>query len=409
MLSAAAVAAALCSVAVAASTAGVAVHHPEGFGPHGRLATIGGPAWSSGSERTAVTGDGRIYVAAVPEPSDASEAVRVRRYLPDGKPDPSFGLVGSLVLEELGRRFRLNELLVDTNGLPYLVGTTADGELVVTRLDEHGGPDPTYGDYGMASLGSLPSTADRPRATIDQENRVIVTAAATVDRLTPDGALDPTFGTAGTVPLPDPDVEGLGVDEDGRVQVALPGEDGKSFRLMRLGVDGETAIRTFRGIGAARAIAVRSNGSTLVLGSAAKRSGDGVTVPLLSIVARAGDRRSHRSFVHFRRQGRRAEVLFNADGDDYLIGAREIVDLEIHPNAPFSHGDALGFFGRNGRVTISSPGELIATGASITDSGGTLLVDGIARSPAGGRAHGFLAKFPAAEHVITYAPESVGG
>jgi hypothetical protein len=392
----------------------VVVHHPEGFGPHGRLATIGGLAWPSGQERTAVTGDGRIYVAATPGPSVAPEAVRVRRYLPDGKPDASFGLAGDLILDELGGGFHLDELLVDTNGLPYLVGTTGDGELVVARLDQAGEPDPTYGDDGLARLGPRPSDATPPRATIDQTNRIIVAAGAAVDRLTSTGTLDPTFGTDGAVPLPSSDVEGLGVDEKGRVQVALPdrGDDGKGFRLMRLDEDGRPSTRTFRSIGEVRAMAVRYDGSTLIVGTASRHRGDDTTVPLLSIGSRSVDGRVHRSSAHLRGRGFVTDILSDPNGDDYLVGGREIVDLDIRytiPQGPRGEhmGGTVDSFGRAGRVVIGSPGGLIAMGASIP-GGGTILVDGISRPRTGGPAHGFLAKVPAAEQVIYYMPESIG-
>jgi hypothetical protein len=412
MLPTAAVAAALCSVAVAASTAGVAVHSPEGFGPHGRLATIGGLAWPSGRERAAVTGDGRVYVAATPGPGGP---VRVRRYLPDGEPDRSFGIAGAVVALDLGGGFALDELLVDTNGLAYFVGTTGDDELVVARLGPSGAPDPSYGDGGVGHLGPVPITAGRPRATIDQENRVIVAAAAAVHRLAPNGELDPIFGTEGTEPLPASEVEGLGVDEEGQVQLALPGEDGRGFRLLRLNRGGRpsrtldpTGMHAFIGIGRARAMAVGYDGSTLVVGTATKRTGDGVTAPVLWIAPRAVRGESERSSAHLRGSGRVADVLSDAS-DDYLIGDREVIDLDIHPDASFSPGDTYDHFGRDGRVTMRSPGGLTALGATITDAGGTLLIDGIARPRGGGAAHGFLAKFPAAEHVITYAPEPMGG
>jgi hypothetical protein len=286
-----------------------------------------------------------------------------------------------------------------------MVGTTGDGKLVVARLTASGKPDRTYGDDGVASLGSLPPGAPRPRATIDQSSRVIVAGAGVVDRLTPSGDLDQTFGTDGAVPLPSPKVEGLGVDEAGRVQVALPGAEGKGFRLMRLDEDGRPTLRSFGGVGAVRAMAVRSDGSTLILGTASKRTGDGRAVSLLSIGSRDGLPSVQRSTARLRGRGRTSALLSDPNGDDYVIGDREVIDLDIHPRAHFCPGDTLEFFGKNGRIKLTSPGELVALGASITGSGGTLLIDGIVRPRPGSPAHGFLARFRAAEHPITYFPE----
>jgi hypothetical protein len=417
MLSAAAVAAALCSVAVAASTAGVAVHPSEGFGPHGRLATIGGLVWPAGEERTAVTGDGRIYVAATPGAEGVTGPVRVRRYLPGGRLDPSFGIAGSTVVVGLGGGFGLAELLVDTNGLPYLVGTTGDGELVVARLGTGGALDPTYRQGGVAHLGPAPITTDRPRATIDQENRVVVATAGSVERLTPNGVLDRAFATDGVAPLPAGEVEGLGVDGEGNVQLAIPAEDGRGFRLMRLDDRGRAGVRTFDGIGGVRAMAVEREGGTLVVGTPTGRDGDGVTVPVLWIGPRVTGRSSlivERSSARLRGRGDVTEVLSDPDGDTYLLGDHELIDLdwpyEVPNEAGGMHaGGEVDFFGRNGRDIIAFSGQSVATGAAIADSDGAILVDGISRPRTGGPAHGFIAKFPAAEHVITYAPEPPRG
>jgi uncharacterized delta-60 repeat protein len=424
-----AMAAALCSFAIATSTAN-GVADPSRFDHGGRVATIGGLAWPSGREQTAVTGDGRIYVAAVPGRGGAREAVRVRRYLPDGELDPGFGAAGTVVLGELGGGgFRFDDLLVDTDGLPYLVGSTEAGETVVARLRPSGKLDPTYGEGGVARLASLPTRGVRPRAVIDQENRVIV-AAGVVARLDPSGELDSTFGTGGTVPLPDRTVEGLGVDAEGRVQLALRDRDGgNGFRLVRLDEDGRpdpslgpTGTRTFRGIGAVRAMAVRSDGSTLLVGTAAGRQPGGVAVPLMSIGSRGihatTPRWVHRFSAHLPGRSYVSAVASDPNGDDYLVGTQVtrhqglVVDLTGEGGLPQGkRGEHVGGtsdrFGRNQRIVIAGPEELIASGASITGSGGRILVDGIARPRADdGPAHGFLAEFPTAEHVIYYVPES---
>jgi hypothetical protein len=426
MIPTVAVAAALCSVAVAASTAS-GVADPSGFDHGGRVATIGGLTWPSGQEQTAVTGDGLIYVAAVRGKGAEPEGVWVRRFRPDGELDRDFGIAGTVHVGELGGGgFRFDDLLVDTNGSPYLVGSTEAGETVVARLRPSGRLDPTYGEGGVARLDSPPNTGDRPRAVIDQSNRVIVSAGA-LTRLSPSGELDSTFGTDGTVALPDRTIDGLGVDAEGRVQLALR-DGGVGFRLMRFEEDGHpsaslgpTGSRTFMGIGALRAMAVRSDGSTLLLGTAIRRRHGGTAVPLMSIGSRGVEatipRWVHRSSVHLPGRGYGSAVVSDPNGDDYLVGTQVIggrrglvVDLDGEQHAPRSprgehQGGEYDSFGKNQRVVLASPDEVIATGASITGGGGTLLVNGIARPQAGGPAHGFLAEFPTAEHVIYYAPE----
>ena len=438
------VAVALFCAAVAVTPSAARPAPPNYLAGGGRVATIGHLAWPSGREYTAVAGNGDIYVAATPRRNGGARAVVVRRYLPDGKPDRSFGEGGTVVMNELGGTdFRLAGLLVDTNGLPYLVGTTGPDRPAVARLTTKGALDPTYGSGGVALLDLGPG-GPSPTAAIDQQNRVVL-AAGRVARLTPSGTLDTTFGEGGTVPIPGRSVDGLGVDEEGRVQLTLPdaAEDGKAFRLMRLDEDGgpdrslgPVGLHTYRGIGAARAMAVTYAGGTFVLGTAAKpdRVG-GVTVRLLSIGSRgihAPSRRGGiRLRVHLHGHSYASSILSDPDGDDYLVGTQVtrrpgvrswrdprrqglVVDLDGRTDVS---GGGLGHqgglydpFGRHQRVVITAPAGMVAAGASITDGGRKMIVDGIARDRSGtGAAHGFLAEIPTAERIITYAPEPVGG
>jgi uncharacterized delta-60 repeat protein len=429
------------AVAVVPSAARLAA--PDAFADGGRVAAIGHLGWPSGREDTAVAGDGDIYVAATPRRNDRPRSVEVRRYLPDGRLDPSFGDDGSAVLDQLaGLGFRLGELLVDSNGLPYLVGTIQPDRPTVARLTAEGALDSTYGDAGLASF-DFGQGAPFPYAAIDQANRVLLTAGRLV-RLDPGGTLDATFGDGGTVPIPGQLVDGIGVDEKGRVQLALPDVAGneRAFRLMRLDDDGgpdrslgPTGLRTYSRIGAARAIAVGADGSTLVLGTATKRDRDGTTAPLLSIGSRGihapSGRGGRRLAVHLHGRSYASRILSDPNGDDYLIGTQVtrrpgrdswrdprrqalVIDLDgstVGRGGGLEHQSGLyDFFGRHRRVIITSPAETIAAGASITDGGRRILVDGIARDRSGeNAAHAFLTEIPTAERVITYAPEPVGG
>lgn len=423
-----ATAAALICAVVAAVPSPARPIATSGFGTHGRVATIGGLAWPSGREYTAVAGDGDIYVAAAPGRDDEGGAIQLRRYLPDGRLDPSFGEGGGAVTSELqSMGFHLDGLLVDTNGLPYLIGTTGPDRVSVARLTGAGALDETYGEGGVASLELGPGAA-HPRAAIDQADRVIL-AGGQVARLTPEGALDRSFGEGGTAPIPGGQVDGLGVDEKGRIQLTLPylARDDSGFRLMRLAENGRpdrslgpTGIHIYKGIGAARALAVRSDGSTIVLGTVAepRRSG-GLAVWLLEVGSRgilaptSRDGRQREVYLH--EHSYTTAIVSDPNGDDYLVGTRVtrgpgpggsrhqglVVDLEEGGRYVFDS------FGVHQRVVVTSPGEVLARGLSLTDGGRDVIVDGIARPPSGGPAHGFLAEYPAAEIDIAYVPEPV--
>lgn len=171
----------------------------------------------------------------------------VRRYLPDGKPDPSFGRSGRLVLPKLieGLPYETADVALDRRGRVLLFGSAFPqghppitiyasdpfGESVpisramVARLQGDGRLDPSFGggrgtvvsDFGLQS--EVPQPEDNAEPTtrvlagaVDSRNRPVLLAGVAgryspclghsgyasfprgIVRLTSAGALDPGFG-----------------------------------------------------------------------------------------------------------------------------------------------------------------------------------------------------------------------
>ena len=365
----------------------------RGFGQNGRLNSVPGLSreWSRVPAKTAIAGDGDIYVAAerpaVLEPSGASGAapvagaVELRRYLPDGKPDPSFGNGGAIVVTPAPEtQFVLTELLLDGQERPYLVGTSwaaqptkfvgpypsgpiYSADATVIRYTTAGAPDPGYGSGGYVLTNfALPATGawveppapkgpnvSAKAATIDSRGRVVLVAAEEeavagevrsvfgrvdklVARLTETGALDPTFAQGGILPLPSGiSVGGLSAAKAGAVDLILPtSEAGKAeFQIEQLTAAG-TADPSF-GSGGARGYA----GSMPIAWS--REAGSGF---FLEETAREAGARNSSTTV-----------------------------LKLDPA-----GAPVAGFGKRGRVTVKLPGPSYLRGVVADGHGGAYLL-----------------------------------
>lgn len=126
----------------------------QGFGAGGwALTDLGQNEWASAA---ALLPDGRIVVAGHTMPGDDLARMRpfVARYLPDGRPDPSLGGGGHLLVAEAP--LRAVDLAVQPDG-KLLLALEEQGEARprarVLRLLEDGRPDPSFGAGGAAPAG----------------------------------------------------------------------------------------------------------------------------------------------------------------------------------------------------------------------------------------------------------------
>jgi uncharacterized delta-60 repeat protein len=189
-----------------------------GFGEAGLLEGLSW--WSDVSAASAVAGteDNKILVAGhLLDGATGNYQIYVERLLVDGTLDESFGEAGRLVLN-VGSGFeRVADLLVDRRGRIVLgvVSSKAD----VMRLTPDGAVDPSFPPLTLDSGGGEGIL----RLILDDEGRVLVAGNEQGDlvlvRLADDGSLDPDFH--GGVPI----IQDLGGLEVPRALVAQP--DGK--------------------------------------------------------------------------------------------------------------------------------------------------------------------------------------
>jgi uncharacterized delta-60 repeat protein len=168
-----------------------------GFVKFGRLREMRG---------LAVDGEGRVLFGD-PQVSDSCYGSRVRRLLPSGAPDKSFGAGGASVAIPLIVR----KLALDAAGRILVAGDAPLGPCGknpppfgagVARLQPDGSLDPGFGKEGVfvsdrndEYFGPPPSLAVRPDGSLR------VSAGESLLGLTADGELDPSFGTEGVAEL----------------------------------------------------------------------------------------------------------------------------------------------------------------------------------------------------------------
>ncbi len=172
----------------------------------------------------------------------------VERFLPDGKtPDPGFGADlahGRTFSDALG--FKIESLLPTPSGKIVAAGSLAkrktNGEqieqIAVARLDHVGKLDPSFGGDGIVKLddedgvaaaglaGVAPLGSESAVVVVNDEQtpqyegEAVEPGGSTVVALAPNGALDPAYGTGGTVRSPNASVVALAPLADGGLLLA---------------------------------------------------------------------------------------------------------------------------------------------------------------------------------------------
>ena len=220
----------------------------------------------SGAAAVALQSDGKIVTAgtvAVPGPIDADGSARIiehsmdvvlTRSLPDGSPDPAFGVDGRVVADFGGQDIAVDLALLPDGAIVVLArGSGRMNRLArVARFLSDGTPDQDFGVGGSTTVDF--GRVDQPaRALAVQPDGKLVILGAGVRpdastqhdlalaRLLPDGTLDPTFGAGGIVLT---DFErlfdrpgGLVLQSDGKIVVA-----GGARRMKPNGSDAEIVV-----------------------------------------------------------------------------------------------------------------------------------------------------------------------
>lgn len=166
-------------------------------------------------------GQGNILLARK-EFAGADAQVVIERWTVSGTLDPAFGEGGHRIINLSEYTDAPWSVVPLPNGDALFTGstwTTANESAFVARLDPNGDLVPAYGSDGIALLPALDdSSFILPSAVVQPDGSLIMAGLvshwgigtiATV-RLTPNGTMDPTYGTNGLALSSDPDPNGEG-------------------------------------------------------------------------------------------------------------------------------------------------------------------------------------------------------
>ena len=262
------------------------------FGDVGRayeLLNLSGTAWSieAQGEDDSIVAGGDFYTGYYYYDDTWGYAQRLSG---DGSADPVFaapGIVGTEVLD----------VAVEADGRMTGVGRTAGVDassssttLTVFRLLPDGALDPTFGTGGTLYLADLGTSSVASSVVLDPDGRIVVSGARDgallVLALLPDGALDQSFADAGIFIGPETDgylLPRIVRTGTGGYRVTRQGADCQVLALTSTGaVDGSFGSSGVAAIGdssACTAIASQEDGRLLVAGH---RGTEGLAVRLLA-------------------------------------------------------------------------------------------------------------------------------
>lgn len=241
-----------------------------GFGDGGLASGGMGEGYTRG---IAMQPDGKILVVGYGG-SYVDYDAWVMRLEADGKRDASFGSAG-LKKVDWGTWDDQAQAIAWRDGKIYLAGSAKPHGFALSRLDAEGAPDPTFGNSGHV----LVSSEDEAKGlAIDAEGRVLLAGGQRVLRFLPDGTLDSSFGSAGTVLLAGQELHAVGIQPDGKILLA--GSQDGAASLTRLQADGtpdtgfasqgRAKVAASDGAAVGHALLVQPDGRIVVAGKAFK-------------------------------------------------------------------------------------------------------------------------------------------
>jgi uncharacterized delta-60 repeat protein len=313
-----------------------------GFGTGGRVVFEG--AHSGGSRAMAVQPDGKIVTVD----GSGGTAVELARYLPGGTIDSTFAGTGEVMFPVAGI-FAMSDMALQPDGKIVACGTvnTPAGkhDFFVMRLTPDGALDPTFGTGGMITGDIKNGTEDLANALVVQPNGQIVVGGQTfiaygefaVARYNENGSLDSTFGDYGvyTIIFNNPaSCQAMALQDDGKV--VLVGNVSSSFNSK---IDFAVARITPQG---KVDFSFDVNGMLITdFGTEGHGSAVGVAIQSDgSIVVAGGDTKGALLAARYRPNG---ALDTSFDGDGKFVAARaayHVTDLALQPDGkPVILGD----------------------------------------------------------------------
>lgn len=199
------------------------------------MATIPAPQASFRSSTLLVQDDGRIVVGGWDDPvwdGDSAVHFALARFLPDGRPDPTFGSDGFVVVTvSVGERDSEVTALASAPGGGVVAcgavdGRQGPGRMVLGRFDGEGRLDPSFGTRGLASgpAGHCHALARGPGGTLlvgGSLEYTVPTPTFIAARYFADGTPDSSFADHGVATTATP------LDSSCKHVHVLPQPDGK--------------------------------------------------------------------------------------------------------------------------------------------------------------------------------------
>jgi len=212
------------------------------FGTGGKVTTVLGSF--SGIVDLVIQNDGKL-VAAGYTYVGADQEFALARYNTNGTLDGSFGS-GGTVTTTFGSYMEGHGIVLQSDGKLVVAGTDyapSPGPIVVMRFNTNGTLDGTFGSGGKATtvIGGTDSGAF---PIVQQNDGKLVVAGGSgsnmaLARYNPNGTLDGTFGSGGTVTTVGPQTAfALVLQNDGKLVAAGRSSDGLAFALVRYDADG---------------------------------------------------------------------------------------------------------------------------------------------------------------------------
>jgi len=343
------------------------------FGNGGRVTTHFPNSFFSIGTRVQIQADGKIVVAGYSDsglmpPGSSDQQFALARYLSDGSLDPSFG-DGGLVLTDFGPYYDFAlALAIQPDGKIVAAGVSYAGisyidpsAFALARYNADGSLDDGFGTGGKVTTAINDQTDVAWSIAIDAAGRLVVggtvfvfDGAFGIARYLPDGSLDTSFGSGGSVidgfadaGLVQAEIAALTLQPDGKIVAAgraTPGSGAEEFVVARYADDGSRDTGFGDGgvvdfsIGdadsEAYAVAIDRKGSILVAGQSGgfgfgtvtgmAISVDAAPLPAQFVLARLlGDGTPDAGF------GDAGIVTTRFPGDD---GIADVIGA-IHPNA----------------------------------------------------------------------------
>jgi uncharacterized delta-60 repeat protein len=251
-------------------------------------------SWGALSRAQAVVAvsNGKILLAGFSGPEGGN--IQVARLNANGLLDKTFGTAGKAAIDFGGDDFGM-AMARQANGRILVAGRSSAAGAVVARLRATGTLDPDFDGDGRVTLpggGSASAILVQPDRNIVVAGNAAGSQMMTVTRLTPNGSLDTTFGTAGTATIDfgvTADLAaGAALAPNGKIVVAGYTQASEDVAVARLNANG-SPDPTFGNAGKAtvdfgvatfgNAVALQPNGRIVVAGQ--RTGGDDFAVARL--------------------------------------------------------------------------------------------------------------------------------